>query len=165
MTTIPLGNFSVCSSVKCSHEADAQQSRHLKVLTKICFRQKREALTSIVPALLNRPWRDMLIKGRSFSTFFLIFFISSVNKMSLISGIGLVLGELEKHGVLQDTLVMYTSDNGVPFPSGRTNLYDPGMSEPFLVSSPYHKASWGKVRLFSGDINMLYKSSSLLETM
>lgn len=46
MTTIPLGNFSVCSSVKCSHEADAQQSRHLKVLTKICFRQKREALTS-----------------------------------------------------------------------------------------------------------------------
>lgn len=71
--------------------------------------------------------------------------------MTLFSGIGLVLGELEKHGVLQDTLVIYTSDNGVPFPSGRTNLYDPGMSEPFLVSSPYHKASWGKVRSFSGD--------------
>lgn len=88
-----------------------------------------------------------------------------MNKLTLISGIGLVLGELEKHGVLQDTLVMYTSDNGVPFPSGRTNLYDPGMSEPFLVSSPYHKASWGKVRLFNGDINMQDKTSCLLETM
>ena len=65
----------------------------------------------------------------------------------LFPGIGLVLGELEKQGVLQDTLVIYTSDNGVPFPSGRTNLYDPGMSEPFLVSSPYHKDSWGKVKI------------------
>lgn len=80
-----------------------------------------------------------------------------MNKITLFLGIGLVLGELEKHGVLQDTLVIYTSDNGVPFPSGRTNLYDPGMSEPFLVSSPYHKASWGKVRLFSGQINIVIK--------
>ncbi|XP_048760957.2 N-sulphoglucosamine sulphohydrolase-like isoform X1 [Ostrea edulis] len=62
----------------------------------------------------------------------------------LDQGIGLVLGELERRGLLQDTLVIYTSDNGVPFPSGRTNLYDPGMSEPFLLSSPYHKNSWGK---------------------
>jgi len=54
----------------------------------------------------------------------------------LSTGIGLVLKELESAGVLSDTLVVYTSDNGVPFPAGRTNLYDPGMAVPMLVSSP-----------------------------
>ncbi|KAK7792784.1 hypothetical protein R5R35_004923 [Gryllus longicercus] len=54
----------------------------------------------------------------------------------LDQGVGLVLKELENAGVLENTLVMYTSDNGIPFPSGRTNFYDPGMAEPFLLSSP-----------------------------
>lgn len=49
---------------------------------------------------------------------------------------------------------MYTSDNGVFFFSGRINLYDLGMFEFFLVFFFYYKVSWGKVRLFSGDINM-----------
>ncbi|XP_034935462.1 N-sulphoglucosamine sulphohydrolase [Chelonus insularis] len=54
-------------------------------------------------------------------------------------GIGLVLKELEDSGFKDNTLVIYTSDNGIPFPNGRTNLYDPGMVEPFILSSPYHK--------------------------
>jgi N-sulfoglucosamine sulfohydrolase len=41
-------------------------------------------------------------------------------------GVGLVLKELADAGYEDSTLVIYTSDNGVPFPSGRTNLYDPG---------------------------------------
>ena len=41
--------------------------------------------------------------------------------------------------------MMYTGDNGIPFPYAKTNLYDPGMGEPFLVSSPDHKKMWGKV--------------------
>ncbi|XP_024937694.1 N-sulphoglucosamine sulphohydrolase isoform X2 [Cephus cinctus] len=57
----------------------------------------------------------------------------------LDQGVGLVLKELKDAGVLDDTLVIYTSDNGIPFPSGRTNLYDPGMAEPMMISSPYHK--------------------------
>ena len=28
---------------------------------------------------------------------------------------------------INDTLVIYSSDNGIPFPSGRTNLYDSGL--------------------------------------
>jgi N-sulfoglucosamine sulfohydrolase len=40
--------------------------------------------------------------------------------------VGLVLKELSSAGYADDTLVIYTSDNGIPFPSGRTNLYDPG---------------------------------------
>lgn len=47
-----------------------------------------------------------------------------------------MLKELEDAGVLSETLVIYTSDNGIPFPGGRTNLYDPGIAQPFMVSSP-----------------------------
>ncbi|XP_026746870.1 N-sulphoglucosamine sulphohydrolase isoform X1 [Trichoplusia ni] len=54
----------------------------------------------------------------------------------LDQGIGLVLKELEEAGHLNDTLVIYTSDNGIPFPSGRTNFYDPGLREPMIISSP-----------------------------
>lgn len=61
----------------------------------------------------------------------------------LDQGVGLILQELASAGHAQDTLVVYTSDNGIPFPAGRTNLYDPGMAEPLLVSSPLHPASWG----------------------
>ncbi|KAG8507505.1 N-sulfoglucosamine sulfohydrolase [Galemys pyrenaicus] len=61
------------------------------------------------------------------------------------AGIGLVLQELRGAGVLNDTLVIFTSDNGVPFPSGRTNLYWPGTAEPLLLSSPEHRQRWGQV--------------------
>jgi len=42
---------------------------------------------------------------------------------------------------------MYTSDNGIPFPRGRTNLYEPGMAEPLLISSPFDRHRWGQVCL------------------
>lgn len=61
------------------------------------------------------------------------------------AGIGLVLQELRAAGVLNDTLVIFSSDNGIPFPSGRTNLYWPGTAEPLLVSSPEHPQRWGQV--------------------
>ena len=61
------------------------------------------------------------------------------------SGIGLLLKELAAAGKADDTLVLFTSDNGIPFPYGRTNLYEPGMAEPFLLSSPIHVARHGQV--------------------
>ncbi|NXJ16572.1 SPHM sulfohydrolase, partial [Odontophorus gujanensis] len=60
-------------------------------------------------------------------------------------GIGLVLEELQHAGVLNSTLVIYTSDNGIPFPGGRTNLYRSGTAEPLLLSSPEHPGRWGQV--------------------
>lgn len=63
----------------------------------------------------------------------------------LPTGIGLVLEELRRAGVLNSTLVIYTSDNGIPFPSGRTNLYWSGTAEPLLLSSPEHPGRWGQV--------------------
>lgn len=59
-------------------------------------------------------------------------------------GIGLVLRELEAAGFGDDTLVLFSSDNGVPFPSGRTNVYEPGIREPFIVYDPTRPSSAGK---------------------
>lgn len=59
------------------------------------------------------------------------------------AGIGLVLQELREAGYENDTLVIYSSDNGIPFPNGRTNLYRSGTAEPMLVSSPEHRERWG----------------------
>lgn len=63
----------------------------------------------------------------------------------LDQGIGLVIKELELAGQLDNTLIVYTSDNGPPFPAGRTNFYDPGMAVPMLISSPLHKTRWHQV--------------------
>ena len=56
-----------------------------------------------------------------------------------------MLQELEAAGFLNDTLIIYTSDNGIPFTSGRTNLYECGAREPFMISSPFQKQRWGEV--------------------
>ena len=44
----------------------------------------------------------------------------------LDQGIGLILKEFRDFGFYNNTLVIYSSDNGPPFPDGRTNLYEPG---------------------------------------
>ena len=44
----------------------------------------------------------------------------------LDQGVGLLLEELKQWQLEDDTLVIFSSDNGIPFPSGRTNFYDPG---------------------------------------
>ena len=56
-----------------------------------------------------------------------------------------MLKELAEAGHTNDTLVIYTSDNGIPFPVGRTNLFDPGMAEPLLVSNPQQNSTWSHV--------------------
>jgi N-sulfoglucosamine sulfohydrolase len=35
--------------------------------------------------------------------------------------------------------VLFLSDNGIPFPVSKTNLYDPGINLPLIVSSPNQK--------------------------
>lgn len=62
-----------------------------------------------------------------------------------LAGIGLILNELEMAGYLNNTLIIYSSDNGPPFPNGRTNLYDPGIAEPLLISNPFHPTFWNSV--------------------
>lgn len=51
-------------------------------------------------------------------------------------GVGLVLRELEAAGVLNDTLVIFLSDNGPPFQGAKTTMYDPGVHLPLIVRRP-----------------------------
>jgi len=50
--------------------------------------------------------------------------------------LGLILEELEKQGVTQNTYLIFCSDNGRPFPRCKTRLYDSGIKTPFLVWAP-----------------------------
>lgn len=43
-------------------------------------------------------------------------------KIDLFSGVGLVIKELQDAGHLDDTLIIYTSDNGPPMPAARTSI-------------------------------------------
>ncbi|XP_037523085.1 N-sulphoglucosamine sulphohydrolase [Rhipicephalus sanguineus] len=61
----------------------------------------------------------------------------------LDQGVGLVLAELEAAGFSHNTLVIYSSDNGIPFPNGRTNFYEPGIQEPMIVRNPEKPGSAG----------------------
>ena len=50
--------------------------------------------------------------------------------------IGRVLAELDAQGETDNTLVLFLSDNGRPFPRCKTTLYDSGIKTPLLVRMP-----------------------------
>ncbi len=50
--------------------------------------------------------------------------------------VGVILDALEKAGELDNTLVVITSDNGMPFPRAKTNLYDHGTRLPLAMRWP-----------------------------
>lgn len=50
--------------------------------------------------------------------------------------VGKVREELEKQGVLDNTLIIVMADNGRPFPRCKTRVYDSGMKTPFIVYWP-----------------------------
>jgi N-sulfoglucosamine sulfohydrolase len=54
-------------------------------------------------------------------------------------GVGLMLKVLEDLHRAEDTLVIFLSDNGIPFPGAKTTLYDPGLHLPLIVASPAQK--------------------------
>lgn len=54
----------------------------------------------------------------------------------LDKGIGKVIENLRKSGRYNDTLIIYISDNGIPFPGAKTNIYDSGVHLPMIINSP-----------------------------
>lgn len=50
--------------------------------------------------------------------------------------IGLVTDELERQGVLDNTMIVVAADNGRPFPRCKTRLYDSGIKTPWVVYYP-----------------------------
>jgi N-sulfoglucosamine sulfohydrolase len=58
----------------------------------------------------------------------------------LDSGVGLLIDVLRVTGHQADTLVIYLSDNGRPFPGAKTTLYDEGILVPLIIFQPGTKA-------------------------
>ena len=54
----------------------------------------------------------------------------------LDAGVGMILDDLAEVGRAEDTLVIFLSDNGRPFPGAKTNLYDPGLHLPLIIRTP-----------------------------
>jgi N-sulfoglucosamine sulfohydrolase len=57
----------------------------------------------------------------------------------LDANVGLVLAELKSAGRADDTLVIFLSDNGIPFPGAKTTVYDAGIHLPLIVHRPGQK--------------------------
>jgi N-sulfoglucosamine sulfohydrolase len=58
----------------------------------------------------------------------------------LDQGIGRLVQVLQETGHWDDTLILFVSDNGMPFPGAKTTAYDAGLRLPCLVRNPYAKA-------------------------
>jgi N-sulfoglucosamine sulfohydrolase len=56
----------------------------------------------------------------------------------LDQGLSALLDALEETGHADDTLVLFLSDNGPPYPGAKTNLYQPGANLPLIVRHPQH---------------------------
>ncbi|MGH2622214.1 MAG: sulfatase family protein [Sphingobacterium sp.] len=50
--------------------------------------------------------------------------------------VGEVVKELKRQGVLENTYIIFMSDNGSPFPRNKVRLYDSGIKSPFIVAGP-----------------------------
>jgi len=61
-------------------------------------------------------------------------YYQSISRMD--QGVGKVLAALEESGRAKDTLVIFTSDNGMPFAGAKTNVYEPAIRLPFIVRLP-----------------------------
>ena len=64
-------------------------------------------------------------------------YYESVSRLD--GGVGLLLQELNASGRGGDTLVIYLSDNGRPFPGAKDNLYEPGLHLPLIIRSPQQR--------------------------
>ena len=69
-------------------------------------------------------------------------------------GIGEMLALLEARRELDNTLVLITSDNGMPFPRAKTNLYDFGTRMPLAVRWPERVPAGRRVTDFISHIDL-----------
>ena len=54
----------------------------------------------------------------------------------LDQGVGEVLGSLESLGLTERTLIVFTTDHGIPFPGGKATLYDLGLGVMLIMRGP-----------------------------
>lgn len=52
------------------------------------------------------------------------------------AGLGEILAAIERNSLVDDTVVIFTTDHGAPFPRAKSTLYDPGVRVAFMVRLP-----------------------------
>jgi N-sulfoglucosamine sulfohydrolase len=65
-------------------------------------------------------------------------YYQSVSRLD--QGLGRLVQVLHDAGHWDDTLIVFVSDNGIPFPGAKTTVYDPGLRLPCLIRNPYAHA-------------------------
>ena len=60
--------------------------------------------------------------------------------------VGLVMAELDRQEISEETMVVFMSDNGRPFPRDKTTIYDSGIRTPFIVRWPDRVKAGGVTR-------------------
>ncbi|HND56137.1 MAG TPA: sulfatase, partial [Pirellulaceae bacterium] len=68
--------------------------------------------------------------------------------------VGRLLDELDRQKLAQNTVVMFLSDNGRPFPRCKTTLYDSGIQTPLIVRWPAQIKAGGRTRSLVGSIDI-----------
>ncbi|WP_261342957.1 sulfatase family protein [Rosistilla ulvae] len=68
--------------------------------------------------------------------------------------VGKVLAKLESQGVAENTIVLFISDNGRPFPRDKTTLYDGGIRTPWIVRWPAKIAAGKKTEALVSAIDI-----------
>jgi N-sulfoglucosamine sulfohydrolase len=61
-------------------------------------------------------------------------YYESVSRLD--AGVGRLIDYLKDTGHYDNTLIIYLSDNGAPFPGSKTTLYEPGMRLPCIIKLP-----------------------------
>jgi N-sulfoglucosamine sulfohydrolase len=60
--------------------------------------------------------------------------------------VGRIFATLERLGELDNTLIVVTSDNGMPFPRGKATVYDAGARMPLAIRPPSRGSSFAALR-------------------
>ncbi len=59
--------------------------------------------------------------------------------------VGTILDAVDRLGIAESTITIYTTDHGIPFPRAKCSLYDPGLTTAFIVRWPERGWAGGKV--------------------
>jgi N-sulfoglucosamine sulfohydrolase len=65
----------------------------------------------------------------------LVEYYESVNRID--QGLGRLIEILKEAGIYDQTLIVFTSDQGIAFPGAKTTVYEPGLQVPFVVRDPF----------------------------